>query len=120
MGKGTEVAMKHLYCCDPYTKGMTEGAQWIWSMAVSMPEQMSGGTFGKVRDCWKAPGSVVMSPLYDHVREALRELKSEDLQLNLRPDLMPYFCVSRHDWHEWEEKQKDSRLKLEFDKKCKY
>jgi hypothetical protein len=119
MGKGTEVAMRNLYCNDPYTKGMTEGAAWIWSMAVSMPDQMGGNIWGKVRDEWKSPGSVVMSPLYDKVRHALHELKSEDLQLNLRPDLLPFFCVSRHDWQKCEQKQKDSQLKLEFDKKCR-
>ena len=119
MGKGTEVAMRHLYCCDPYSRGMTPGAYWIWGMAVSMPEQMGNNCWGKVADRYKAPGSVILSQK-EEVRESLRELKSEDLQLNLRPDLMPFFCVSRHDWNEWEQKQKDSQLKLEFDKKCKH
>ena len=118
MGKGTEVAMRHTYCSDPYAKHMTPAAYWIWGMAVSMPEQMGGNIWGKVRDEWKTPGSVILGQR-EEVREVLKELKSEDLQLDLRPDLLPYFCVSRRDWWAWEQKQKDSNLKLEFDRQCK-
>ena len=95
---------------------MTPAAEWIFSLAVSMPERWQAGKYGNPK--YALPGSVIMDRPSE-LREELKTLKSEDLQLNLRPDLMPFFCCSRHDWDQWEFRRKNSQLMLDFDRKMK-
>jgi len=99
-----------------YTRGMTKAAQWVWGVAVSMPERWRAGRYGNPN--FARPGSVIKSQRPE-IREELKTLKSEDLQLNLRPDLLSIFCCSGDDWKRYEFDQENSRLKLEFDKKMR-
>ena len=88
------------------------GAEWLYNVAVFMPERWD--TTHYVTERYAAPGSVDLSRPPE-LREALQALKSEDIQ-DIRPDLARFICCGRADWLRYERAQKDSELKLAFDR----